>query len=140
VQEDPALAASLEVQLSSLSSGNALYDSELLRRADARKFPTATLELDSFSRMGEGNCYQLCGDATVHGVSRQLVGVVTATAIERMANPRRTAKAAGRRLIVTGEYVLDIRHFNMDVPKMPLFKIYPDVRLHLRLEADERAA
>ena len=39
---------------------------------------------------------------------------------------------------MTGEYVLDIRHFNMDTPKMPLFKLYPDVRLHLRLEARSR--
>jgi DNA-binding PadR family transcriptional regulator len=134
VQESPSPLAHLEVEVSSLSSGNALYDSELLRRVDARRYPTATLELKSLSRMGEGNCYQLSGDATVHGMSRQLVGVVTATAIEREPGARRGTTAASHRLIVTGEYVLDIRHFNMAVPKMPLFKIYPDVRLHLRLE------
>jgi DNA-binding PadR family transcriptional regulator len=134
VQESPSPLAHLEVEVGSLSSGNALYDSELLRRVDARRYPTAILELKSLSRMGEGNCYQLSGDATVHGMSRHLVGVVTATAIDREPGARRGTRAASHRLIVTGEYVLDIRHFNMAVPKMPLFKIYPDVRLHLRLE------
>ena len=136
VQEEPAPVARLEVQVSSLSSGNGLYDGELLRKVDARRFPTATLELRSLSRMGDGNCYQLAGDATVHGVSRRLVGIVTATAVDQQPLARPGTRAARRRLSVTGEYVLDIRHFNMDTPKMPLFKLYPDVRLHLRLEAE----
>jgi DNA-binding PadR family transcriptional regulator len=138
VQEEPAPSARLEVEVSSLSSGNALYDGELLRRVDARRHPTATLELTSLSRMGEGNCYQLAGGATVHGVTRQLVGVVTATALDKTPGARRGTRAANHRLLVTGEYVLDIRHFDMATPKMPMFKIYPDVRLHLRIEADAR--
>ncbi len=138
VQEEPAPSAHLEVQVSSLSSGNALYDGELLRRVDARRFPTAALELQTISRMGDGNCYQLAGDATVHGVTRRLVGVVTATTTEVPAAPKRGGRAQ-RRLSVTGEYVLDIRNFDMETPKMPLFKIYPDVRLHLRLEAEAAA-
>jgi DNA-binding PadR family transcriptional regulator len=140
VQEEPMPLAALEVRVSALSSGNALYDGELWRRADVRRFPTATLELRSLSRMGEGNCYQLEGDATVHGVTRRLAGVITATVTEQVPGARRGSKAAKRRLSVTGEYALDVRNFDMEVPQMPLLKIYPDVRLHLRLEAEAEGA
>jgi hypothetical protein len=135
VQEEPSPTASLEVAVGSLTSGNALYDGELLRRVDARRFPTVLIELKSLSRIGEGNCYQVLGEATIHGVSRQLLGVVTATATSGSAPARLGTRPDAARLLVTGEYVLDVRHFDMEVPKMPLLKIYPDVRLHLRIEA-----
>jgi DNA-binding PadR family transcriptional regulator len=133
VQIDPPPSSHLEVHVSSLSSGNILFDNELLRRVDARRFPTVSLDLQTFARVGEGNFYEVVGDATIHGVARRLIGSISATAVEDEARPN--GRAARRHLLVTGEYVLDIRHFNMEVPRMPLFKIYPDVRLHLRLEA-----
>jgi hypothetical protein len=36
---------------------------------------------------------------------------------------------------VTGEQVFDVRDFDMSLPTMPLLKIYPDVRVHLHVEA-----
>lgn len=135
VQEKPGPTARLEVAVGSLSSGNALYDGELIRRVDARRFPAVVIELKSLTRMGEGNCYQVLGEVTIHGVSRQLLGVVTATVTDDRGRARAATRPVTGHLLVTGEYVLDVRHFDMEVPKMPLLKIYPDVRLHLRLEA-----
>jgi DNA-binding PadR family transcriptional regulator/polyisoprenoid-binding protein YceI len=133
VQVEPPPSSHLEVQVSSLSSGNILFDNELLRRVDARRFPTVALDLQAVTRVGEANVYEVVGDVTIHGVARRLSGSISATAVE--AEARQNGRPGRRRLLVTGEYVLDIRHFNMEVPRMPLFKIYPDVRLHLRLEA-----
>lgn len=131
VQEVPSPIGVLEVAVGGLSSGNSLYDGELVRRVDARRHPTVQIELKSLSRLGEGNCYQVVGEVTLHGVARQLLGIVTATVKHR----KLPGNVEEERLLITGEYVLDVRHFDMEVPKMPILKIYPDVRLHLRLEA-----
>jgi DNA-binding PadR family transcriptional regulator len=139
VQAEPAPSAHLEVEVSGLSSGNALYDGELMRRVDGRRFPSVSLDLQTLERMGEGNCYQVAGHATVHGVTRRLVGVVTATSTGGGAGARPGSSAARRRIVVAGEYVLDVRNFDMAVPATALLKIYPDVRLHLRLEGEATA-
>lgn len=131
----PPPAAHLETRVTGLTSGNALYDAELLRRIDARRFPTVTLDLVSARRLGVGNCYQIAGNLTMHGVTRCLGGSVTATLVEGIRRPR-AGTSPPRRLSVAGEHVLDIRHFDMEIPSRPLLKLYPDVRLHLHLEAD----
>ncbi len=123
VDVDSSPTAWLEVSLEELSSGNALYDAELLSRADARRFPTAVVDLHDVSRMGDGNRYQLEGDVTFHDVTRRLGGAVTAALLDE------------RTMIVTGEQVFDVRDFGMSLPTMPLLKIYPDVRVHLHVEA-----
>jgi DNA-binding PadR family transcriptional regulator len=123
VAVDSSPTAWLEVSLEELSSGNALYDAELVSRADARRFPTAAVDLNQVSRMGDGNRYQLEGDVTFHGVTRRLGGAVTAALLDE------------RTMIVTGEQTFDVRDFDMSLPTMPLLKIYPDVRVHLHVEA-----
>jgi hypothetical protein len=86
--------------------------------------------------MGVGNCYGIDGDVTMHGVARHLSGAVTATILETSRPKLNGPSPIDRRIIIAGEHVLDIRHFNMAVPSRPMLKLYPDVRLHLRLEAD----
>ena len=123
VAVDSSPTAWLEVSLEQLSSGNALYDAELLSRADARRFPTAVVDLHQVSRMGDGNRYQLEGDVTFHGVTRRLGGAVTAALLDEGT------------MIVTGEQTVDVRDFAMSLPTMPLLKIYPEVKVHLHVEA-----
>jgi hypothetical protein len=136
VGEDPPPAAHIETRVSELASGNALYDTELLRRIDARRYPTVQVDLSSCGRMGVGNCYRITGGVTMHGVTRHLSGAVTATILENRRPKLNGHATLERRIIIAGEHVLDVRHFDMAVPSMPLLKLYPDVRLHLRLEAD----
>lgn len=123
VADETAPTARLEISISELSSGNALYDAELLSRADARRFPTAVVDLSDVSRMGDGNRYQLEGDVTFHGVTRRLGGAVTAALLDDDT------------MIVTGEQAFDVRDFDMTLPTMPLLKLYPEVRVHLHVEA-----
>ena len=116
-------AGSMTLQVAELSSGNAVYDAELARRIDARRYPTTTIALlGATSAAAEGRV-ELMASLDFHGVTRPVDGVVTAEVFD------------GERVVVTGEKVIDIRDFEIPSPQMLLLKIYPTVRVHLFLEA-----
>lgn len=124
VVTEPPVRAELEVAVGALRSGNHLYDAELLRRIDARRFPTAVVELSSCVRLGANPRYQIEGALTFHGVTRSAQGIVTA----RAAEPGR--------FVITGDQVFDIRDFDVASPTVLMLRIYPDVRVHLHVEAE----
>ena len=113
--------------LSPLSSGNSLYDAELLNRIDARQFPVTTLELSGVERIGRSERYRVDGDMTFHGVRRRISGTVGVQ-----------LDAQGL-LHVAGEHVFDIRDFDVAAPTVLMLRIYPDVRIQLQLEARRTA-
>jgi DNA-binding PadR family transcriptional regulator len=117
-------AARLEIAVDGLRSGNTVYDAELLRRISARRFPHVTLDLRECVASGSQNRYRLAGELTFHGVTRPVDGTVNVEV------------AADRRLVITGEQVFDIRDFDVPSPTMLMFRIYPDVRVRLHVEAD----
>jgi DNA-binding PadR family transcriptional regulator len=123
LRTDSPPAAHLEVDLSGLRSGNSLYDAELLRRIDARRFPTATIDLQSCDA-GSGPRYQLGGTVTFHGVTRSAQGTIS-------------AEVTDHRLVVTGEQVFDIRDFAIPSPTVLMLRIFPDVLVRLHAEAEE---
>ena len=124
LQMTVAPSGRLEIDVAELRSGNSLYDAELLRRIDARRFPTASVELRECAASGLGSRYVLRGDLTFHGVARPAEGAVS---VEMLSE---------RRLVVTGEQVFDIRDFAVPSPTMLMFRIYPDVRVRLHAEAE----
>ncbi|HLI54598.1 MAG TPA: YceI family protein, partial [Acidimicrobiales bacterium] len=132
VEEPPT--AHVELDMASLSSGNRIYDSELMQRVGARRHPEVTLDLVSARRLGDGNCYHADGELTLRGVTRGVSGAVTVTIGPPIAPPG----SGGRRMTVAGEQVLDIREFDIEPPAWGALRIYPDVRLHLHLEAAEQ--
>jgi hypothetical protein len=113
--------AHVEVALDGLRSGNTLYDAELLRRIDARRFPTATIDIASTTAVG-ANRYRLAGTVSLHGVTREIEGVVGVDVVDG-------------RLVVTGQQVFDIRDFDVPSPTVLMLRIYPDIRVRLHLEA-----
>lgn len=121
---DDSITARLEIHLGSLTSGNVLYDAEILRRVDARRFPLAVVALTSLSRIGSTNGYELSGTVTMHGVTRPIEGRVSA----EFPTPGS--------IVVTGEQVVDIREFELGVPSTFMLKIYPDVWIEMHLEAE----
>lgn len=121
---DTEPSAHVEVAVEDLRSGNSVYDAELLRRISARRFPLATIDLRECVAAGPGNRYRLAGELTFHGVTRPAHGTVA------------VAVASDRRLIVTGEQVFDIRDFDVPSPTVLMLRIYPDVRVHLHVEAE----
>ncbi len=116
-------SAELNIDVSGLRSGNRLYDAELLRRIDARRFPTATVRMRECAASGPGSRYRLSGELVFHGVGRPAQGTVN-------------VEAVSDRLIITGEQVFDIRDFAIPSPTVLMLRIYPDVRVRLHLEAE----
>ena len=111
----------VEVALEGLRSGNTLYDAELLRRIDARRFPTASIDIASTTAVG-ANRYRLAGTVSFHGVTRDVEGTVGVDLVDG-------------RLVVTGEQAFDIRDFDVPSPTVLMLRIYPDVRVRLHIEA-----
>jgi polyisoprenoid-binding protein YceI len=113
--------AAVTVDMTAIASGNSLYDAELARRIESRRFPKATVSLRDLTRVGSTSRYQAGGLLTLHGVTCALLGTVTVTTGEAGA------------LVVEGEHVVDIRDFNIPSPTVLMLRIYPDVRVHLHL-------
>jgi PadR family transcriptional regulator PadR len=116
--------ARLEVPLEQLQSGNGLYDAELLRRIDARRFPVAVLELVGCTPVGDAGRYRLDGRIDLHGTTRPVRGSVTA------------ALTAPGVMAVHGAQDFDIRDFDIVIPTVLMFRIYPDVTVRLQIEAE----
>lgn len=123
VLTDPAPAARVTIGLDSLRSGNGLYDAELLRRVDARQYPSTVLELQDAIRIEGSDRYEVTGTLTFHGVSRALAGTVRVTMPD------------GKTVRIDGEHAFDIREFDIAAPNVLMLRIYPDVRVQLQLEA-----
>ncbi|MDP9072747.1 MAG: helix-turn-helix transcriptional regulator [Actinomycetota bacterium] len=114
----------LEIALRSLSSGNSLYDAELLRLIDARRFPRVSLELTESMPLSNADRFRLSAEVTFHGVTRPLHGTVD------VSLPSKS------KLVVTGEQAFDIRDFEIASPTVLMLRIYPDVRVNLHVEAE----
>jgi DNA-binding PadR family transcriptional regulator len=122
IRERPKPVAHVEAAVSELRSGNNLYDAELLRRIGARRFPTVSIDLRDTVAIGSGDRYRLTGEINFHGAVRPVSGTVTAS-------------PEGDKLLISGEEAFDIRDFDIESPTVLMLRIYPDVRVHLHLEA-----
>jgi hypothetical protein len=116
-------SAQLEIEVDRLRSGNGLYDAELLRRIDARRYPVVGLHLQECTAIGATDRYHVVGEVTFHGSTRPLQGTVGVT------------MAREGKLVVSGEQVLDIRDFDIASPTVLMLRIYPDVVVQLHVEA-----
>jgi polyisoprenoid-binding protein YceI len=118
---DHAVTGILEVSADRLSSGNQLYDLELRRRIDARTYPTIAGQI---TRVGPGQGpadYLVTGDLTFHGKTRTFEHEMTIEVQE------------GTAITLKGDYVFDIRQFNMKPPSMLMLKVYPEVAVRIEL-------
>lgn len=117
-------AARIDIAVNGLSSGNRLYDAELLRRIDARRFPVATIDLSDTAPLAGGSRCRLRGELLFHGVARPVEGTVDVAVLSDL------------RLRVKGEQFFDIRDYDVPSPTVLMLRIYPDVRVHLHVEAE----
>jgi PadR family transcriptional regulator PadR len=114
----------LTIDMTELSSGNKLYDAELHRRINSRRYPTAKVELKECTLSAPGWRYRLRGELTFHGITRRAEGTVQVEA------------ASDDRIVISGEQVFDIRDFALPSPTMLMLRIFPDVRVRLYAEAE----
>jgi PadR family transcriptional regulator PadR len=124
VRTDHPPSGHIEIDVTGLRCGNGLYDAELLRRVDARRFPTATVDLRDCTAISLASRYQLEGDLTFHGITRPVQGAVS------------VELDSDRHLVVSGEQIFDIRDFAIPSPTVLMLRIYPDVRVRLHAEAE----
>ena len=128
VNTDVAPTGWLTVNLRTLSCGNKLYDAELQRRINARRFSTARVELRECTRSTRRSRYRLRGELTFHGITRAAEGTVC---VESLSDDR---------IVISGEQVFDMRDFAVPSPTMLMLRFFPDVRVRLQAEAQRTDA
>jgi hypothetical protein len=117
----PMPTARIELPVDRLSSGNKLYDTEMHRRIDSRRFPTIIGEL---SRVGPGadGGFRAAGTLHFHGRTQEVEADIV-------------AELSDGRLIADWHQVVDIRDFGVDPPRILLLRVYPDVGVTVHIEA-----
>jgi polyisoprenoid-binding protein YceI len=124
---DPAVEtrAVLELPIDALSSGNPVYDREMRRRVDARRHPQIDAVLTGIESAGSDGLYKAEGDVTFRGVTR------------RVSDELRLSSPAPGTIVFEGEHVFNLPEFGMDPPRILILRVYPDVRVRVRIVARE---
>jgi polyisoprenoid-binding protein YceI len=114
------VSGELELAVERLTSGNQLYDRELRRRIDARRYPTIGGRLTAVTGDGTPPDYVVTGEISFHGKTRTF--------------------SHGMRIVVgdegitlAGEDVFDIREFGMKPPSMLMVRVYPEISVRVEL-------
>jgi polyisoprenoid-binding protein YceI len=119
---DQAVRGKLELAVERLTSGNQLYDRELRRRIDARRYPTIEGRLTDIALAGAHPEYVVTGEVSFHGKTRTFIHGMRIEALDDD-------------LILTGEDVFDIREFGMKPPSMLMVRVYPEISVRVELHA-----
>jgi polyisoprenoid-binding protein YceI len=117
-----ALSAVMRIPVTSLASGNSLYDAELQNRLEYRRYPVITVAMTAARPLGAGR-FDAEGDVTIHGSTRHLTGTIAVTMPDEHT------------VVAEGRHVVDIRDFAIRLPSMLMLKIYPDVSVQFRITA-----
>jgi polyisoprenoid-binding protein YceI len=115
----------LELPIEALRSGKAMEDSEMLRRVDARRYPTIRGEVKDIKESSPGR-YRMLGDLTFHGVTKSVEGEVS------FSQPDGDGT-----IVFEGEQTFDIRDFGVQPPKILMFRVHPDVKVRVRVVAQQ---
>jgi polyisoprenoid-binding protein YceI len=117
---EQAIAGELQLEVSKLTSGNQLYDHELRRRIDARRYPVIAGRVTRITADGSHPRYLVTGDISFHGKTRTFEhGMRIDLSDEEVS--------------LTGEYVFDIREFGMKPPSMLMIRVYPEIEVRVEL-------
>lgn len=114
-------AGQVEIPLGALSSANVLYDAELRRRIDVRRYPTALGVLSEWRPTPEPGTYRVRGTVTFRGVPRTVESTMT-LAVETDGT-----------VMLRGSCVLDIRDYGMTPPRLLALRVYPEVTVHVAI-------
>jgi polyisoprenoid-binding protein YceI len=123
IDVEATIAGRVELALERLSSGNPLYDREMRRRVDTRRYPTATGELSALKATGRDATYRVRGEVTFRGVTR--------SAEDDMA----IEQTAPGTLRLEGRHIFDVREFGMEPPRILALRVYPEVEVSVELFA-----
>ena len=117
---DQQVSGELELAVERLTSGNQLYDRELRRRIDAKRFPTISGRLTHIAPQGAHPDYMVTGEVSFHGKTRTFAHGMQIEALDDG-------------IALTGEDVFDIREFGMKPPSMLMVRVYPEITVKVEL-------
>lgn len=112
----------VEIPITAIRSGNRLTEIEMQRRADARRHPTIRLEVGRVWAVDGG--YRAAFTVTAHGCTQP-------------AEEDFSLRRDGRRLVLEGRHVFDMRDFGVNPPRILTLRVDPHVKVSVRLVADE---
>ena len=115
--------ACLDIPVASLASGNLLYDREMRRRVDGRRFPVIRGELVEMAPTGLDGRYRVSGLVTVRGV--------TCDYTDEMELRWPSAET----LSLTGAHRFDLRDFGLEPPKLAMLRVLPEVDVEVSVVA-----
>jgi polyisoprenoid-binding protein YceI len=117
-------AAWVEIPVSAISSGSRLNDIEMQRRAEVGRYPNIRFEVTG-GRMVDGqNRGRAAVDVSAHGRTQSI-------------EEGFQLQLDGRRVVVEGQHTFDMRDFGVNPPRIFTLKVEPEVRVTVRLVADE---
>ncbi len=123
---DQPVFGALELAVERLTSGNQLYDRELRRRIDARRYPTISGRLIHIALEGAHPAYMVTGEISFHGKTRTFEHGMQ-------------IELSGEDIALTGEDVFDIREFGMKPPSMLMVRVYPEITVRVELHGTREA-
>lgn len=113
----------LELATEDLKAENALYDREIQKRINARKYPTIRGDVLEVRETSPGQ-YEVSGELSFNGATRAVEGAARVTTPDDQT------------LQVEGDLTIDMRDFGLDPPKILMLKVFPDVAVHVNLVAE----
>jgi len=120
-------SATLRFPVEALSFGNAMYDRELPKRMETRRYPDVVLGLDKAQAVEPG-VHQVTLSLEVHGSTVSFDETV-----------RTAVDDDGDTLTVSGEHRFDVRQFGVEPPKLLGMKVHPEFTVHLDVVAHRQA-
>jgi len=115
----------IEVEVESLKTGNALYDRELERRLETRKYPRIRGEILEVTELDAGRRYRVRGNLSLHGVTKAVEGEVSLRIVD------------DGNFEIEGEKTFDIRDFGLSPPRILMLQVYPDVKVRGHVVAEK---
>ena len=111
------VGGSVELDASLLKTGNGLYDRELERKLEMRKYPRVRGRVISVKALDSGTTYRVQGELSLRGQTSPVQGDVRMQLIDATT------------FEFQGEQTIDIRNFGLEPPKFLMLKVYPDVKV-----------
>ena len=118
--------ARLEIPSDKVKSGIDLYDDEIARRMEVRKYARIRGEVVEVRPDGSRR-YRVRGKLSLHGVTREIEGSVEIDMPDE------------RTLEIRGEHEIDMRDFDLDPPKIMMLEVKPEIQLRGHIFAVKEA-